>query len=100
MRAAGVDLVTVGVFAWSRLEPAPGRHTLDWLDRVLEPLRDLPAERKQRLRLALALTLGVESILVMKDVCRVDDDEALDVLRWTAAAVLRAALDEGESPGS
>ncbi|WP_422741682.1 beta-galactosidase [Micromonospora sp. WMMD754] len=40
MRAAGVDLVTVGVFAWSRLEPAPGRHTLDWLDRVLDLLHD------------------------------------------------------------
>ncbi|MGW5014154.1 beta-galactosidase, partial [Micromonospora chalcea] len=38
MRAAGVDLVTVGVFAWSRLEPEPGRHTFDWLDRVLDLL--------------------------------------------------------------
>ncbi len=38
MRDAGVNLVTVGVFAWSRLEPEPGRHTLDWLDRVLDLL--------------------------------------------------------------
>ncbi|MGC4889779.1 beta-galactosidase [Micromonospora sp. DT227] len=38
MRAAGVNLVTVGVFAWSRLEPAPGRYTLDWLDEVLDLL--------------------------------------------------------------
>lgn len=38
MRAAGVNLVTVGVFAWSRLEPEPGRYTLDWLDRVLDLL--------------------------------------------------------------
>ncbi|MEU0078905.1 beta-galactosidase [Micromonospora tulbaghiae] len=38
MRAAGVDLVTVGVFAWSRLEPEPGRYTLDWLDDVLDLL--------------------------------------------------------------
>ncbi|MDG4800914.1 beta-galactosidase [Micromonospora sp. WMMD980] len=35
MRAAGVNLVTVGVFAWSRLEPAPGRYTFGWLDEVL-----------------------------------------------------------------
>ncbi|QLQ35835.1 beta-galactosidase [Micromonospora robiginosa] len=40
MREAGVNLVTVGVFAWSRLEPAPGRHTFDWLDRVLDLLHD------------------------------------------------------------
>lgn len=40
MRRAGVNLITVGVFAWSRLEPAPGRYTFDWLDRVLDLLHD------------------------------------------------------------
>ncbi|GGM07824.1 beta-galactosidase [Micromonospora yangpuensis] len=38
MRRARVNLVTVGVFAWSRLEPEPGRYTLDWLDEVLDLL--------------------------------------------------------------
>ncbi|WP_374224554.1 beta-galactosidase [Micromonospora sp. C51] len=38
MRQAGINLVTVGVFAWSRLEPAPGRYTFDWLDQVLDLL--------------------------------------------------------------
>ncbi len=38
MRRARVNLVTVGVFAWSRLEPAPGRYTFDWLDQVLDLL--------------------------------------------------------------
>ncbi|WBB57545.1 beta-galactosidase [Verrucosispora sp. WMMD573] len=38
MRQAGVNLVTVGVFAWSRLEPAPGRYTFGWLDQVLDLL--------------------------------------------------------------
>jgi AcrR family transcriptional regulator len=65
-----------------------------WLDRVLEPLDTMPDDRKQRLRAALALTLGGDSMVVMKDVCGLDDDEALDVLRWTAAAILRAALAE------
>lgn len=64
-----------------------------WLERVLEPL-DLPDDDKRRLQSALALTLGVDSIVVMKDVCRLDDDEALAVLRWTAIAILRAALAE------
>ncbi|WP_428965468.1 beta-galactosidase [Micromonospora fluostatini] len=40
MRRARVTLVTVGVFAWSRLEPEPGRYTLDWLDEVLDLLHD------------------------------------------------------------
>ncbi|GAB3879605.1 beta-galactosidase [Microbispora bryophytorum subsp. camponoti] len=38
MRRAGVTLVTVGVFSWSRLEPAEGRYTFGWLDRVLDLL--------------------------------------------------------------
>jgi beta-galactosidase len=38
MKAAGVNLVTVGVFSWSRLEPAPGRFDFGWLDRVLSLL--------------------------------------------------------------
>jgi AcrR family transcriptional regulator len=64
-----------------------------WLDQVLEPL-DLPPDPKQRLRAALALTLGGDSVVVMKDVCGLEDDEALEVLRWTATAILRAALAE------
>ncbi|WBC21261.1 MULTISPECIES: beta-galactosidase [unclassified Solwaraspora] len=38
MRRARVNLVTVGVFAWSRLEPHPGEYTVDWLDRALDLL--------------------------------------------------------------
>ncbi|MFI9638522.1 beta-galactosidase [Micromonospora sp. NPDC051925] len=40
MRRARVNLVTVGVFAWSRLEPAPGRYDFGWLDEVLDLLHD------------------------------------------------------------
>ncbi|GIF63218.1 beta-galactosidase [Asanoa ishikariensis] len=40
MRAAGVTLVTVGVFAWSALERAPGRYDFGWLDTVLDGLAD------------------------------------------------------------
>lgn len=38
MREAGVNLVTVGVFAWALLEPAPGQWDFDWLDRVIDGL--------------------------------------------------------------
>ncbi len=40
MREAKVNLVTVGVFSWGRLEPEPGRYTFDWLDRVLDLLHE------------------------------------------------------------
>jgi AcrR family transcriptional regulator len=64
-----------------------------WLDTALGPLDHLPDDRRRRLRAALALTLGGDSMVVMKDVCGLEDEEALDVLRWTASAILRAALD-------
>ena len=38
MREAGVNLVTVGVFAWACLEPQPGDYHFDWLDRVIDLL--------------------------------------------------------------
>ncbi|GAA1507349.1 beta-galactosidase [Dactylosporangium maewongense] len=38
MRAAGVNLVSVGMFSWALVEPAEGRHTFEWLDRVLDLL--------------------------------------------------------------
>ena len=68
-----------------------------WLDTALEPLQDLPDENRRRLRAALALTIGIDSIVVMKDVCGLDDDEALAVIRWAAIALLRAGLDEGRA---
>ncbi|WP_460364502.1 beta-galactosidase, partial [Actinocorallia lasiicapitis] len=38
MAEAGVNTVTVAVFAWSRLEPEPGVHDFGWLDRILDLL--------------------------------------------------------------
>jgi beta-galactosidase len=38
MQAAGVNLVTVGVFSWAMLEPRPGELDLDWLGDVLDLL--------------------------------------------------------------
>ncbi|MEU0096562.1 beta-galactosidase [Kribbella sp. NPDC006257] len=38
MKAAGVNLATVGVFSWSSLEPEPGRYEFGWLDQVLDLL--------------------------------------------------------------
>lgn len=40
MRRAGVNLVSVGVFAWSRLEPVEGQYDFGWLDRVLDLLAE------------------------------------------------------------
>ena len=70
-----------------------------WLDKVLEPVRrELTPAQWQRLRCALALTLSIDAMVVMKDVCRIESDkEALGVLRWAAVALLRAALAESKA---
>lgn len=38
MREAGLQRVRIGEFAWSRIEPEPGRFDWDWLDRAIEVL--------------------------------------------------------------
>jgi len=85
--------------AGARGEAAPlvreGRRTR-WIETALEQrLEGLGKQERTRLKAALALTLGVEGMVVMKDVCRLGDDEARTVLRWTAEAILRAALPKG-----
>ena len=38
MAEIGLTWVRIGEFAWSRMEPEPGRHDLDWLDRAISVL--------------------------------------------------------------
>ena len=38
MREAGVDLVTLGVFSWAFLQPAPDRWDFGWLDEQMDEL--------------------------------------------------------------
>src|SRR5690606_37150051 len=38
MREAGVNLVSLGVFAWATIEPEPGTYRLGWLAKVMDLL--------------------------------------------------------------
>ncbi len=38
MREAGITFVRIAEFAWSRIEPEPGRYEWDWLDRAIAVL--------------------------------------------------------------
>jgi beta-galactosidase len=40
MQRAGVNLATVGVFSWAKLEPREGEFEFDWLDTVLDKLHE------------------------------------------------------------
>jgi AcrR family transcriptional regulator len=66
-----------------------------WLEETLKPLRDrLPPPLSRRLKNALALTMGIDSVVIMKDVCSLEDEEALEVLQWTARIILEGAISE------
>ncbi|MEV4376905.1 beta-galactosidase [Streptosporangium sp. NPDC049644] len=38
MREAGVNFVTLGIFSWATVEPAPGEYDFGWLDEVMDLL--------------------------------------------------------------
>lgn len=40
MREARVNLVSLGVFAWARIQPDEGEFDFDWLDRIIGKLHD------------------------------------------------------------
>jgi AcrR family transcriptional regulator len=68
-----------------------------WLRNALAPAREwMDEESFERLVAAMCLCVGIESLVVLRDVCGLEAQEAEDVARWAAVALLRASLGEGE----
>jgi len=62
------------------------------IDAALEPVRDTFGPRDlARLKAALALIIGTESMIVFKDVLQLDNRAAKDVKRWAIRALVAAA---------
>ncbi|HYD55734.1 MAG TPA: helix-turn-helix domain-containing protein [Burkholderiales bacterium] len=82
-----------------RSPPVREGRRMRWLEKALEPARERLSEAQlRRLRYALALVLSPDAMVVLKDVCRIQDDkEGLAVLRWAASALLRAGLSEAKA---
>jgi len=40
MQEAGVNLVSLGIFSWAKLEPRPGEYDFAWLDRIVDLLHE------------------------------------------------------------
>ena len=67
---------------------------ITWVADALEPLRDqMPARDFDRLVLAVAGALGIEVLVWLTDVAGLSREAAADTMRWSANALLRAALD-------
>jgi hypothetical protein len=74
--------------------PRPARR-LPLIDAALEPYADtLGHGTSARLRHALALLMGTEAVIALRDVCGLDDTDAKDTTRWAARALVNAALAE------
>ena len=68
-----------------------------YLEDVLAPVAaDLTDTTHRRLINALSLTLGMDSLAIMKDVCGLENEEALEVLQWAARVILDAGLQEAK----
>jgi hypothetical protein len=51
----------------------------------------------ERLVAAMCLCVGIESLVVLRDVCSLEATKAEEVARWAAFTLLRGSLDESES---
>lgn len=72
-----------------------GRRFL-WIEDALEPLEDrLPADRLERLVHAISAAIGIEALVTLIDLGGLSRDRAVEVMRWSARALLRAGLAEG-----
>ena len=80
-----------------QLPVRPGNR-LRYLTAAVEPLRDqLGSERLQQLVAALALCVGIESLIVTRDICNLDETEAEQLKQWAANALLQQAIREATS---
>lgn len=70
-----------------------GQRRLDWIHTALAPVRDqLTASEYDRLVASLVVSLGVDALIVLRDICGLDADQVLSVMVWTANSLLDAAL--------
>ena len=80
-------------------EPVPSRlrggGRVRWIEKALAPVRGhLEEPDFRRLVAALSLCMGIEALVVLRDVCALESSEAQEVLLWAARTLLRSSLAE------
>jgi len=80
-------------------DQAPGLlrqgRAITWISDALSPLRGtIPAPDLRRLVLAIRSATGIEARVWLTDVAGLSGDDAVDLMRWSARAMYRAALAE------
>jgi AcrR family transcriptional regulator len=87
------------------LEPGPKEELLlrqgraiGWIEEALAPLRGrLSPSKLRRLILAIRSVCGIEALVWLTDIARLSRQQASELMRWSALALLRATLAEGDS---
>ena len=78
--------------------PSPrlrGGGRVRWIEKALAPVEERFEESDfRRLVAALSLCMGIEALVVLRDVCALESSEAEEVLRWAARTLLRSSLAE------
>ncbi len=69
---------------------------IKWIEEALAPLRDEMSDADvHRLALAIRSANGIEALVWLTDVAGLSRDEATDLMRWSARALLRSAVAAG-----
>jgi AcrR family transcriptional regulator len=75
--------------------PRRGYRRIDYIEMALAPVRmHLDESSFERLVSGLALCIGIEALLVLRDICGLDQAAAEAVSLWVARALLHASLAE------
>jgi AcrR family transcriptional regulator len=66
---------------------------IGWIEEALAPLRSrMSATELRHLVLAIRSAVGIEALVWLTDIARLSRDEAVELQRWSARAMLQSAL--------
>jgi AcrR family transcriptional regulator len=91
------------------LDPDPTHHgdlllrrgrAIAWIEDALVPLRGQLANAElRRLVFAIRCAVGIEALVWLTDIARLSREDAAEVMRWSARALLHSALAESAASG-
>lgn len=80
---------------------ARGGRRLDWIRMSLEPIREgIPADSFEKLTDCLAVCLGIDALMVLRDICGVPGEKAEELMVWMATTILDRTLKEARRTGN
>jgi AcrR family transcriptional regulator len=71
---------------------------IGWIADALSPLRDRMSEaRLRRLVLAIRSAAGIEALVWLTDIARLTREDAIELMSWSATALLRSAMADQDA---